>query len=79
MMLEGKVKVKRLLKLWGHWRAFLGEAGHLSVAERAALKVFIRKGDAERAFRALPKPIKLFFLFSYQSLLWNRAVARYPT
>ncbi|RLA98660.1 MAG: hypothetical protein DRG32_00845 [Deltaproteobacteria bacterium] len=68
---------KRLLKLWGHWRAFLGEAGHLSVAERAALKIFIRKGDAERAFRALPKPIKLFFLFSYQSLLWNRAVARF--
>jgi len=67
----------RLLRLWGRWRAFLREAGHLSVAERAALRVFIRKGDAERAFRALPKPIKLFFLFSYQSLLWNRAVGRF--
>ncbi|BAT72476.1 tRNA pseudouridine13 synthase [Thermosulfidibacter takaii ABI70S6] len=67
---------KRLRKLWGKWKLFLEEAKHLSHQERVAILVLQRTRDYEKAFKALPKNLKLMFLFSYQSLLWNRALSQ---
>lgn len=69
-------KMKRLRKLWGRWQLFLTEATHLSKRERAAIKVLMKKKDPFKAFKVLPKNIKLMFFFSYQSMLWNRMLKR---
>ncbi len=66
---------KRLRKLWGKWDLFLLEAKHLSHQEKNAIRVLKRTKDHHKAFRALPKNLKLMFLFSYQSLLWNRVLS----
>jgi len=65
-------KSRLLKKLWGRWKEFLKHAGHLSAVERRVLTNFIKKGDSEKALKVFPKHLKLLFLFSYQSLLWNR-------
>ena len=65
-------KSKLLKKLWGNWEKFLKHAGHLSAVEKRVLLNFIKKGDPEKALKVFPKHLKLLFLFSYQSLLWNR-------
>ncbi len=67
---------KKLRKLWGKWTLFLEEAKHLSQQERVPILVLKRTRDYEKAFRSLPKNLKLMFLFSYQSLLWNRTLAK---
>ncbi len=66
-----------LKKLWGNWDKFLKMAKHLSQIEKRILRVYIKKGDAEKAFRVFPKHLKLLFLFSYQSLLWNRILSSF--
>jgi len=58
------------------WKGLLAVDG-VPAVEKAVLRTYLRKGDAERALRVLPKPVKLLFFFSYQSLLWNRAVSRF--
>ncbi len=63
---------KRLKSVWGLWGRLLKEATHLSHQEKNALRVLKRGESFERAFRVLPKHIKLLFFFSYQSRLWNR-------
>lgn len=66
----------RLRKLWPHPRRFYQEAQKvLSPVDQIALKVYLKKGDPERALRALPKNVKLLFFFSYQALLWNRVLS----
>ncbi len=65
-------KSKQLKRLWGNWEEFFKKAGHLSCLEKRVLKIYIKKKDPEKAFRAFPKYLKLLFLFSYQSMLWNK-------
>lgn len=48
----------------------------VSKTDIIVLKRFAKKKDPEIALRAFPKPLKLMFLFSYQSLLWNRILQR---
>jgi len=67
---------RRLKRLWGRWSSFLQEARHLSNQERVVIKVLARTKDPVKAFRAFPKNLKLMFFFSYQSLLWNRCLAK---
>ncbi|MEN8149071.1 MAG: tRNA pseudouridine(13) synthase TruD [Planctomycetota bacterium] len=43
-------------------------------AERQVLEVLIRGGDAERALRRVPKPVRKIHLSAYQSRLFNRLV-----
>ena len=66
-----------LKRLWGKWEEFFKRAAHLSPIEKRVLLTYIKKGDAEKAFRVFPKHLKLLFLFSYQSLLWNRVLANF--
>lgn len=59
----------------GQWdeaaRIFPGAMGD----ERRALQALIRsEGDYQRAFWAVPKRLKVFFLSAYQSLLFNRVL-----
>ncbi|MEO0278283.1 MAG: tRNA pseudouridine(13) synthase TruD [candidate division WOR-3 bacterium] len=65
---------KRLEKLYGKWDLFLQEATHLTPREKAAVKTLKRSRDILKAFRALPKNVKLMLIFSYQSYLWNKLV-----
>ena len=67
---------KRLKRLWGKWDLFLEEAKHLSHQERRVILALKRTKDPQKAFMAFPKNLKLMFLFSYQSLLWNRILSR---
>ncbi len=67
---------RNLKKYWGKWNLFLQHAKHLSRRERAAIRDLAKHKDYRRAFRMLPKNIKLMFLFSYQSMLWNRILKR---
>lgn len=66
-----------LKKYWGKWEHFLKVATHLSALEKRVLRIYIEKNDPEKAFRVFPKHLKLLFLFSYQSLLWNRILANF--
>jgi len=69
---------KRLLKkLWGNWDKFFKNAGHLSAIEKRVLITYSKKQNAEKALKVFPKHLKLLFFFSYQSLLWNRILARF--
>ncbi len=69
-------RARRLKSLWGRWDLLLKEAVHLSHQEKNPLRVLRRGESFERAFRVLPKQIKLMFFFSYQSKLWNRLLKR---
>lgn len=70
-------KSSLLKRYWDDWEKFFKVATHLSSLERRVLKIYIDKKNAEKAFRAFPKHLKLLFLFSYQSLLWNRVLANF--
>lgn len=70
-------KSSLLKKYWGDWEKFFKIATHLSSLEKRVLKIYINKKSAEKAFRAFPKHLKLLFIFSYQSLLWNRVLANF--
>ncbi len=67
---------KSLKALWSRWDMLLRKAAHLSHQEKNAFRVLLRGESFERAFRVLPKQIKLLFFFSYQSRLWNRLLRR---
>lgn len=67
----------RLRRLWEDPSRFLREAAPLlSKIDLIALKVYLKKKDPHRALRALPKQLKLLFMFSYQAFLWNEVLAR---
>lgn len=73
---EEPFKRRKLLRLYGNWRAFLKEATHLSLREKLAIKA-LKKGESpEKTFKLLPKNVKLMMVFSYQSYLWNRILKR---
>lgn len=66
----------RLRRLWSEPGRFGQEAERfLSPVDLIALRVYLRKGDPERALRSLPKNVKLLFFFSYQAYLWNKVLA----
>lgn len=73
---EAEVRT-RLRRLWENPSRFLKEAAPLlSKIDLIALKVYLKKKDPHRALRALPKQLKLLFMFSYQAFLWNEVLSR---
>ncbi len=71
-------KGKLLKKLWEKSPAkFLKKASHLSQMEKIVVKKFFQKRDAHKAFQVFPKTLKLMFLFSYQSYLWNKMASEF--
>lgn len=73
---EAEVRA-RLKRLWEDPLRLLREAAPLlSKIDLIALKVYLKKKDPQRALRALPKQLKLLFMFSYQAFLWNEVLSR---
>ena len=63
---------RRLKKLWGNWNEFLKVMPAEAIYERKVVEE-LRKGVSyKQAFMALPKNIRLMFVFTYQSYLWNK-------
>ncbi len=73
-------KMKRTLKkLWGKWMAFLQAMPKAATYERKVVQELARGVSYKQAFMALPKNIRLMFVFTYQSYLWNRYLHRFIT
>jgi tRNA pseudouridine13 synthase len=69
---------KSNLELWGNWRKFYRSiSGGLEEYERDLIKGLMRGLPAEKAFRILPKNVRLMFNFAYQSYLWNEVLRGY--
>lgn len=67
----------RLRRLWEDPLRFLKEAAPLlSKIDLIVLKVYLKKKDPQKALRALPKQLKLLFMFSYQAFLWDEVLSR---
>lgn len=59
----------------GQWEQALNLFPGNMTQERQTLEILIRsKGDVERAYAAVPKRLKVFFLSAYQSELFNHVV-----
>lgn len=59
----------------GDWEAALGMFPSNMVDERRALQALIRsRGDYQRAYRTVPKRLKIFLLSAFQSALFNQVL-----
>ncbi len=68
---------KRLLSLWGNWKAFLKAMPEGGVHERNVVKALASGKSFKEAFNALPRRIRLILIFAYQSYLWNTFLSRF--
>jgi len=71
-------RIKRhLKKLWGKWKEFLKEMPKNATYERKVVEELAKGVSFKQAFMALPKNVRLMFVFTYQSYLWNRYLYRF--
>lgn len=69
-------KVRRLLQSgWENLEEVIPKLKRVSRQDMIVLKRYAKKRDPDSALRAFPKPVKLMFLFSYQSFLWNKILS----
>jgi tRNA pseudouridine13 synthase len=72
---SGRIEAARQQFESGHWEQALHLFPSNMAQERQALQILIRsKGDVEKAYAAVPKRLKMFFLSAYQSELFNHAL-----
>lgn len=66
-------RLRRLLrKAWKDWDRFLNLMPKGAKPELEVVKALRRGESFKNAFMVLPKNVRLMFVFSYQSYLWNR-------
>ncbi|HID65942.1 MAG TPA: tRNA pseudouridine(13) synthase TruD, partial [Aquificaceae bacterium] len=70
--LRNKRLKKMLIKVWRDWERFLELMPKGSTPEIEVVKALKRGESFKNAFMVLPKNVRLMFVFSYQSYLWNR-------
>jgi len=75
---------KSSIDFWGDWRKLYKTLSPtLEEYEKDLIKGLMRGLPPEKAFKILPKNVRLMFNFAYQSFLWNETLrfyieARYP-
>jgi len=70
--------IKGNVKNWGNWEAFYRDfKGKVEQYERDLILGLKRGLSFEKAFRILPKNIRLMFNFAFQSFMWNEYLRRY--
>ncbi|WP_457643641.1 tRNA pseudouridine(13) synthase TruD [Persephonella sp.] len=70
--------IKGDIKNWGNWEAFYRDfRGKVEQYERDLILGLKRGLSFEKAFRILPKNIRLMFNFAFQSYMWNEYLRRY--
>lgn len=69
---------KSSLEFWGDWRRLYKTLSPtLEEYEKDLIRGLMRGLPPEKAFRILPKNVRLMFNFAYQSFLWNEYLREY--
>ncbi|ADU97530.1 tRNA pseudouridine(13) synthase TruD [Thermovibrio ammonificans] len=69
---------KSSIDFWGDWRKLYKTLSPtLEEYEKDLIRGLMRGLTAEKAFRILPKNVRLMFNFAYQSFLWNEVLREY--
>ncbi|NPA57770.1 MAG: tRNA pseudouridine(13) synthase TruD [Aquificae bacterium] len=70
--------IKGSLSNWGNWESFYRDfRGKVEQYEKDLILGLKRGLSYEKAFRILPKNIRLMFNFAFQSYLWNEYLRKY--
>ena len=69
---------KSQIDFWGDWRRLYKTLSPaLEEYEKDLIRGLMRGLTAEKAFRILPKNVRLMFNFAFQSFLWNEVLREY--
>jgi len=69
---------KSQIDFWGDWRKLYKTLSPaLEEYEKDLVRGLMRGLSAEKAFRILPKNVRLMFNFAFQSFLWNEVLREY--
>ena len=69
---------KSTITFWGDWRRLYKTLSPtLEEYEKDLIRGLMRGLTPEKAFRILPKNVRLMFNFAYQSFLWNEVLREY--
>ena len=69
---------KSTIDFWGDWRKLYRTLSPtLEEYEKDLIRGLMRGLTPEKAFRILPKNVRLMFNFAYQSFLWNEVLREY--
>ena len=69
---------KSQIDFWGDWRRlYKSLSPALEEYEKDLIRGLMRGLTAEKAFRILPKNVRLMFNFAFQSFLWNEVLREY--
>ncbi len=69
---------KSTIDFWGDWRELYRTLSPtLEEYEKDLIRGLMRGLTPEKAFRILPKNVRLMFNFAYQSFLWNEVLREY--